>query len=50
MVDDKAQYADFSTRSDIKNQLNRDLTVLLYNNGYPPEWDDGKSEYLEYGF
>jgi type I restriction enzyme R subunit len=20
--------------------LNRDLTVLLYKNGYPPEWDE----------
>lgn len=40
LVDDKAQYADWSTRDDIKNQLNRDLTVLLYENGYPPEWDE----------
>ncbi|MDR2586517.1 MAG: HsdR family type I site-specific deoxyribonuclease, partial [Prevotellaceae bacterium] len=40
LVDDKAQYADWATREDIKNQLNRDLTVLLYNNGYPPEWDE----------
>ena len=39
LVDDKAQYADWSVRDDIKNQLNMDLTVLLYNNGYPPEWD-----------
>ena len=40
LVDDKAQYADWSTRDDIKNQLNMDLTVLLYQNGYPPEWDE----------
>lgn len=40
LVDDKAQFADWSTRNDIKNQLNRDLTVLLYKNGYPPEWDE----------
>ena len=40
LVDDKAQFADWSTRDDIKNQLNRDLTVLLYENGYPPEWDE----------
>lgn len=40
LVDDKAQFADWSTRDDIKNQLNMDLTVLLYKNGYPPEWDD----------
>ncbi|GMO33642.1 MAG: hypothetical protein Ta2B_14050 [Termitinemataceae bacterium] len=40
LVDDKARYADWSTREDIKHQLNMDLTVLLYNNGYPPEWDE----------
>lgn len=40
LVDDKSQFADWSSRDDIKNQLNMDLTVLLYRNGYPPEWDD----------
>ena len=40
LVDDKAQYANWSTRDDIKYQLNMDLTVLLYKNGYPPEWDE----------
>ena len=40
LVDDKAQFADWSTRDDIKNQLNMELTVLLYQNGYPPQWDE----------
>ncbi len=40
LVDDKSQFADFLTRSDIRNQMNMELTVLLYNNGYPPEWDE----------
>lgn len=40
LVDDKAQYADWASRDDIKNQLNMDLTILLYQNGYPPEWDE----------
>lgn len=40
LVDDKSQFADWSSRDDIKNQLNMELTILLYNNGYPPEWDD----------
>lgn len=40
LVNDKAQYADWSTRNDIKSRLNMDLTVLLYRNGYPPEWDE----------
>lgn len=43
-VDDKAQYADWSTRDNIKNQLNMDLTVLLYKNGYPQERDEEVSE------
>jgi 16S rRNA G966 N2-methylase RsmD len=37
--DVKAQFADWSTRDDIKNQHNMDLTKLLYKNGYPPQWD-----------
>ena len=40
LVDDKSQYADWSSREDIKSQLNMDLTVLLYENGYPPQWND----------
>jgi type I restriction enzyme R subunit len=40
LVDDKSKYTDWAVRGDIKNQLNVDLTVLLYNNGYPPEWDE----------
>lgn len=40
LIDDKAKYADWSTKDDIKNELNRDLTILLYENGYPPEWDE----------
>ncbi len=40
LVDDKARFADWAVRDDIKNQLNMDLTVLLYENGYPPEWDE----------
>ena len=40
LVDDKAQFADWSSRDDIKNQLNMELTILLYQNGYPPEWDE----------
>lgn len=40
LVIGKAQYADWATRNDIKSQLNMDLTIFLYNNGYPPEWDE----------
>ena len=34
LVNDKAQFADWSTRDDIKSQLSMGLTVLLYKNGY----------------
>lgn len=40
LVEDKVQYADWANRDDIKNQLRMHLTVLLYKNGYPPEWDE----------
>jgi type I restriction enzyme R subunit len=39
LVDDKSQYADWSNRNDIKSQLEMDLVILLYKNGYPPEWN-----------
>ncbi|MCM1556460.1 MAG: DUF3387 domain-containing protein [Anaeroplasma bactoclasticum] len=39
LVDDKTQYDDWSTRDDIKSQLNMDLIVLLYENGYPHKWN-----------
>ena len=40
LVDDKAQFADWSTRDDIKNQLNMELTVLLYQNGVSAGMDE----------
>ena len=46
LVDDKAQFVDWSKRDDIKNELNMQLTVLLYKNGYPPEWDEEVFEHV----
>lgn len=40
LVEDKSKFANWSTRDDIKNQLNMELTVLLYQNGYPPQWNE----------
>ncbi len=40
LVNNKAQFADWSTREDIKSQLSMELTVLLYKNGYSPQWDE----------
>ena len=39
LVDDKSKFANWTKRTDIKNQLKMDLTVLLYKSGYPPEWN-----------
>ena len=36
VVDDKANYTDWSKRDDIKAELKVELIILLANNGYPP--------------
>lgn len=40
LVNDRGQFADWSMREDIMSQLSMELTVLLYKNGYPPQWDE----------
>ena len=40
LVDDTAVYADWLNNDNLKNKLSSQLTVLLYKEGYPPEWDD----------
>lgn len=48
IVDDKARYTDWSTREDIKANLQVDLILLLYEFGYPPVTiDDVYKEVLE---
>lgn len=39
VVDSKSKFANWKNRTDIKNQLKKDLTILLYRRGYPPEWN-----------
>ena len=39
LVDDKSKFTNFMNRTDIKNQLEMNLKILLYKNGYPPEWN-----------
>ncbi len=39
-MDDNLQFAEWNVRDDIKNKLNMELTLLLYNNGYPPQWNE----------
>lgn len=40
LVDDTAVYADWFNNDSLKNKLSGDLLMLLYKNGYPPEWKD----------
>ena len=40
LIDGKAVYADWLNNDNLKDQLSSDLVVLLYHNGYPPEWND----------
>lgn len=40
LVDDNTKFSDWAMRDDIKSKLNMELVVLLYQNGYPPEWND----------
>lgn len=40
LVDDMAVYANFANNNNLKSQLSTDLTVLLYQEGYPPQWDE----------
>lgn len=48
IVDDKAKYTDWSTRADIKANLQVDLIILLDKYGYPPVTiDDVYKEVLE---
>ena len=48
IVDDKARYTDWSTREDIKANLQFDLAVVLDEYGYPPVTiDDVYKEVLE---
>lgn len=48
IVDDKAKYTDWSSREDIKANLQVDLIILLDEYGYPPvTMDDVYKEVLE---
>ena len=40
LIDDKSVYADWLNNNNIKAQLQADLTMLLYLEGYPPQWDE----------
>ena len=48
VVDDNAQYPDWSKRDDIKAKLKMDLIILLHKSGFPPvAMDDVYKEVLQ---
>ena len=38
--DPAAVYADWQNNDNLKNKLSSELLILLYKNGYPPEWKE----------
>lgn len=40
LIDNTAVYADWLNNDNLKSKLASELTYLLYQEGYPPEWDD----------
>ena len=40
LIDDTAVYADWLNNTNLRNKLASQLTVLIYKEGYPPEWDE----------
>ena len=40
LIDDTAVYADWLNNTNLRNELASQLTVLIYKEGYPPEWDE----------
>ena len=40
LVDDTAVYADWLNNDNLKGDLASELAVLIYQEGYPPEWDE----------
>jgi len=40
LIDNSSLYADWLNNFNLRDQLASDLTVLIYKEGYPPEWDE----------
>ena len=40
LIDNSAVYADWLNNDNLKADLQAELTILLYQEGYPPEWDE----------
>lgn len=39
LIDETAVHADWLNNNNLKKVLARELTMLLYHNGYPPQWN-----------
>ena len=40
LIDNTAVYADWLNNDNLKGDLASELTIVLYKEGYPPEWDE----------
>ena len=40
LIDNSAVYADWINNDNLKADLQANLLILLYTEGYPPEWDE----------
>ena len=40
LVDGSTVYADFLNNTNLKSKLDNDLKILLFKNGYPPQWNN----------
>ena len=40
LIDGTSLYVDWINNDNLKSQLASDLTMLIYKEGYPPEWDE----------
>ena len=40
LIDNSAVYADWMNNENLRADLQAELTILLYQEGYPPEWDE----------
>lgn len=40
LVDGSTVYADFLNNGNLKSKLDNDLKILLFKNGYPPQWNN----------
>ena len=40
LIDTKSSFANWLSNDNVKAELNQEIFFCLYNNGYPPEYND----------